>query len=219
MIASSLLSDVIRPIMTSTSGREALGLMNDMNVNHLPIVNEDQLLGVISSNDILSNTVDEPIGSYGLMLKSAYLTDSDHLYEAMRLIGEHNLSLIPVVDVEKNYLGCITQDDLLRFFANIGSFTEPGSIIVLDMNKRDYSLAEISRIVEGESAAILSTFITTSLESEQVDVTLKINKQNIERILVAFDRYGFIIKASFQEEEYFESLKERYDALMSYLSV
>lgn len=219
MIASSLLSDVIKPIRTSMTGREALGFMNDVNVSHLPIVNEEQLLGVISSNDILSNTVDEPIGSYGLMLKSAYLADTDHLYEAMRLIGEHNLSLIPVVDAEMNYLGCITQDDLLRFFANIGSFTEPGSIVVLEMNKRDYSLAEISRIVESESAAILSTFITTSLESENVDVTLKINKQNIERILVALNRYGFNIKASFQEVEYFESLKERYDALMSYLSV
>ena len=205
--------------MTSTTGREALGLMNDMNVNHLPIVNKEQLLGVIASNDILSNSVDEPVGSYGLMLKSAYLSDSDHLYEAMKLIGEHNLSLIPVVDKEKNYLGCITQDDLLRFFANIGSFTEPGSIVVLEMNKRDYSLAEISRIVEAENAAILSTFITTSLESEKVDVTLKINKQNIERILTALNRYGFTIKASFQEEEYFESLKERYDALISYLSV
>jgi uncharacterized protein YcgL (UPF0745 family) len=61
--------------------------------------------------------------------------------------------------------------------------------------------------------------ITTSLESEKVDVTLKINKQNIERILTALNRYGFTIKASFQEEEYFESLKERYDALISYLSV
>jgi CBS domain-containing protein len=153
MIASSLLSDIIKPIRTSTTGRDALGLMNDMNVNHLPIVNDEQLLGVISSNDILANSVDEAVGSYGLMLKSAYLTDSDHLYEAMKLIGEHNLSLIPVVDNEKNYLGCITQDDLLRFFANIGSFTEPGSIIVLEMNKRDYSLAEISRIVEAENAA------------------------------------------------------------------
>ena len=219
MIASSLLSHVITPLRTSSTGREVLMIMNELHVNHLPIVNDEMLLGVVSTDDIMTHDLEEAIGSYGLSLRKPYLNENDHLYEAMRLIGEHNLSLIPVVDLENNYLGCITQDDLLKFFANIGSFTEPGSVVVLEMNKRDYSLAEISRIVESENAAILSTFITTSLESEVVDVTLKINKQSIERIVAALERYGFSIKASFQEEEYFSSLKDRYDALMTYLSV
>lgn len=219
MIASSLLSHLIEPLKTSDTGRTALQYMSDNHIRHLPIVNNESLLGLISEDDILDNLIDEPVGSYNLALSKTNLTDSDHLYEAIRLIGELKLTAIPVVDEDENYLGLITQDDLLNFFANIGSFTEPGSIIVLEMSKSDYSLAEISRIVESERAAILSTFITTSLESDKVDVTLKINKQDINAIIASLKRHEFIIKASFQEMEYFDAMKERYDSLMNYLNV
>lgn len=219
MLANSLISHLIQPLKTSDTGLEALKLMNEHHCRHLPIVNNQQLLGLISEEDILTHPIDEQIGSYNLSLQKSYLEEDDHLYEAIRLIGENKLTLIPVIDADKNYVGCINQDDLLTFFANIGSFTEPGSIVVLQMNKRDYSLAEISRIVESEQAAILSTFITTNLHSEQVDVTIKINRNTIENIVAAFERFEYVIKASFQEEEYLNSLKDRYDALISYLNV
>ncbi len=219
MIARELLSDVIIPLKTSDTGREALSIMNDFYVKHLPIVNNEQLLGLISENDILSYDVDEPLGSYSLSLTRSHVTENDHLYEVLRLLGDYQLTVIPVVDKDGNYLGLVSQEDILRYFANTGSFTEPGSIIVLEIQKRDYSLAEISRIVESEQAAILSTFITSDLNSSHVEVTIKINRQDLHHIIATFERYDYQIKASFQESEYIDSLQERYDSLMNYLNV
>ena len=219
MIASSLLSHIINPIRTSTSGKVALRMMNDYCVRHLPIVNNELYLGLVSEDDILNHNASDSVGSFELELTKVHLKDDDHLYKAIKLMSDNKLTIIPVIDKEENFLGVITQDDLLSFFANIGSFKEPGSIIVLEMTKRDYSLAEISRIVEAENAAILSTFITTSIDSDLVDVTLKINKQELKKIVTALERYEYRIKASFQEMEYFHSLKERYDSLMNYLDV
>lgn len=219
MIAGNIISNIIIPLRTSDSGNEALSIMNDFYVKHLPIVNNQQLLGVISEDDILENDVEEPVGSYSLSMLRPYVKENDHIYEVMRLLAEYNLTVIPVVDFEDNYKGLIAQDDLLRYFANTGSFAEPGSIIVLEMGKRDYSLSEISRIVESENAAVLSSFITTHLGSTRVDVTIKINRQNIQSILATLKRFEYEIKASFNESEYLDSLQERYDALMSYLNV
>lgn len=221
MIAGNLLSHTIIPLRTSDSGAEALGIMNDFYVRHLPIVNDKQLLGLIAEDEILEYDIEEPIGSYSLSMTKPYVRETDHLYDVLKILSEYQLTVVPVVDAEDNYKGLISQDDLVRYFANTGSFTEPGSIIVLEMNKRDYSLAEISRIVESEGAAILSTFITSNLETERIDVTVKINRQDLQlhRIISSFERFEYTIKASFQEADYFDGLQERYDSLMSYLNV
>ena len=219
MIASNLLSQTIVPLRTSDSGKEALSVMSDFYVKHLPIVNNEQLLGLISEDDILDHDVEEAVGSYTLSMNRPYSKGSDHVYEVLRLVSEYQLTAIPVVDHTDNYLGLISQEDLLRFFASIGSFTEPGSIVVLEMAKIDYSLAQLARIVESENAVILSSFITSAIDSTKIDVTLKVNRPDIQRLIATFERFDLKVKATFQESKYFDSLKDRYDSLMSYLNV
>ncbi len=219
MLAKTLISKTIVPLKTSDTGEFALGSMSDYNVNHFPIVNNEQLLGLISDQDIMDSDISEAIGSYSLALTKASVQDDEHLYEVMRLLNEHKLTIIPVVDEDNNYVGVITQSDLIKFFAETGSFSEPGSIVVLEIVKSDYSMAEISQIVEAEGGVILSSFITTNLDETVMDVTLKINKNQIHNIIANFERYSYKIKYSFQETEVFDTVKERYDSLMSYLNV
>ncbi len=219
MIAGNLLSKTIVPLRTSDTGKEALSAMGDFYIKHLPIVNNETLLGLISEDDILKNDIEEAVGSYRLSINKPYVNENDHIYEVLSLLSEHQLTVIPVVDFENNYKGLITQERLLRFFAKTASFTEPGSILILEIGKQDYSLSEISRIVESEKAAILSSFVTTDLSSNRVDVTIKINRQEIQHIIASFERYDYQIKATYQETEYFDGLKERFDSLMSYLNV
>jgi CBS domain-containing protein len=219
MIASELISKTLAPLRTSDTGEEALTIMNIYHVKHLPIVNNEQLLGVVSEEDVLVSDMGEAVGSYNLSLRKPYVNQKAHLFEVMSMMAENKLSVIPVIDDDENYLGLITQEDLIQFYATSFSFAEPGSIMVLETKKRDYSLAKISRIVEEESASILSCFLSENPDSESVYVTLKINKQDLQKILASFERYDYTIKGSFSEEEYIDELKERYDSLMNYLNV
>lgn len=219
MLAENLISTAVLPLRTSDTGKAAISIMEDFNVRHLPIVNDKQLLGLISEEDILVHNINEPVGSYELSLSKAYVKTSDHLYEVMRLLAEHQLTVIPVVDEEGNYRGMISLEDVLNCFARMAAFSENGSVVVLEFQKRNYSLAEIARIVEGENASILSTFVTSDPSSNTVEVTIKINRQDIHGILNAFERFGYGIKAAFNESEYLESLQDRYNQLMSYLNV
>ncbi len=219
MVAENLISTAVLPLRTSDTGKIALTTMEDFNVRHLPIVNDQQLLGVISEEDIIIHNIKEPVGSYELSLTKAAVKTTDHLYEVMRLLAEHQLTVIPVVDAEGDYRGMISLEDVLNFFAKTAAFSESGSIVVLEFQRRSYSLAEIARLVEAENAAILSTFVTSDPDASTVEVTLKINRQDIHNILNAFQRFGYEIKAAFNEEEYLESLQDRYQALMNYLNV
>jgi acetoin utilization protein AcuB len=219
MIASELISQILSPLRTSDTGEQALAMMSIYHVKHLPIVNSEELLGTISEEDILSANMDEPIGSYGLSLSRAHVNQHDHLFEVMGKMAEFKLTAIPVVDDEKKYLGVITQEELMQFYARSFSFSEPGSILVLEMENRDYSLAEISRIIEGEQIKILSTFLTKSPDSNVVYVTLKISSGDSQRAKATLERHDYFVKASFVEETYVEDLNEHYDALMHYLNV
>ena len=219
MVAESLISNEIIPLKTSDTGDEALSVMNDFYVKHLPIVNNHQFLGLISEDDILNHDVEEAIGSYFLSITRPYVNSNDHIFDVMRVFAETNLTVIPVINNENDYVGLISLEDLLRFFTYSASFTERGSIIVLEMNKTDYSLSEISRIVESENATILSSFVTSNKNSSLIEVTLKVNRQNLQAIIATFVRFNYSVKASFSESDYFDNLKDRYDSLMSYLNV
>jgi len=219
MIAGTLISNDIIPLRTSDTGEEALAIMNEFGVRTLPIVNNKQLLGVVSEDDILNYNIDEAVGSYRLSLHRPYVRERDHVFEVMKVLAVEQLTLIPAINDKEEYIGFVTQDDLLQYFAATAAFTEPGSIIVLELQRRDYSLVEIARIVESESANIISSFITTNRDHFLIDVTIKINKPDIQSIIATFERFNYKIKASFLEAQFNDTLKERYDLLMAYLNV
>lgn len=219
MIANELISQTVSSLRTSDLGEEAITIMNIFHVKHLPIVNNEQLLGVISEEEILGHDLNEAIGSYTLTMRKPYANAEDHMFEVMSIMAENNLTVIPVVNDKGDYIGLITQDDIIQFYAKSFSFTESGSIVVLKTRKRDYSLAEISRIIEMENAAILSSFLTHSPNSEEILVTLKLNVQDIQHIVATLERYDYTIKSTFAETEYIDSMKERFDSLMHFLNV
>ncbi len=219
MIAEKLISDSIVPLRTSDTGDEALSIMGDFYIRHLPIVNNEELLGLVSEEDVFDNDATAAVGSYKLSLSHPFVSQNDHIFDVMRLVAEHQLTVIPVVGDQREYIGLITIEDLMRHFVEIGAFREPGGIVVLEMVRQDYSLAQIARIVESENAVILTSHVQTYPDSPRIDVTLKINRQTIHNLLATFERFGYQVKASFNESEFFDTLRERYDGLINYLNV
>jgi CBS domain-containing protein len=219
MLAKEIISDELIPLRTSDTGEEALGIMGDFYIRHLPIVNNRQLLGLLSEEDILNQDTEEPIGSYHLSFPGRYVREDAHLYEVMAHMAEFHLTVVPVVDSENNYSGLITLEDALHYFAKTAVFSEPGGIIVLEMSKRNYSLSEIARIVESENATILSAIVTTNPGSDQISLTLKLNRNDIQSVLATLERFEYHIKATFQEDHFAESLRDRYESLLNYLNV
>ena len=220
MKAIELISKNIPSLKTSDSGSRALRLMNEFHVTHLPIVNEHQLLGLISEEDILNARGEEdPIGSLPLSFLRPFIHDNEHLFEVLKVATEFRLTVIPVINKEENYVGIITRDDLLNYFVTKTDILEPGGIIVLELSLKDYSLAEIARIVESNNAKILCTFAGTNFHSDKMELTIKVNQTDLQPIIADFNRFDYIVKDTFQEAEYFDNLKERYDSLMNYLNI
>lgn len=221
MIAKQLISEVIQPLKTSNIGIEALNWMNIFKVRHLPIVNNSKFLGLISEDDIFDlNISDQAIGNHKLSLNKAYVNDIDHLYVALKTISENNLTLIPVLNNKGDYLGVISSFDIIKYFSNLTNVTKEGGIIVLEINQSDYSLVEISNIVESNDAKILSFYVNSVPNSSQLEITLKVNIIDISAIIQTFNRYNYNVKFTFLEEDLSKEMyDERYEEFIKYLNI
>ena len=220
MLAKDLMSDVVPALKTSDTGVQALSWMDIFRISHLPIVNNHEFLGLISDKDIYNlNMADEPIGNHRLSLFSPYVFEDQHIFEVIEVASRLSLSVIPVLDRENNYLGLITLNDLVRHFADLSAMKHPGGILVIEVNENDYSLTEISQIIEGNDAKILSLYISSPEDSTKMDVTLKINRTDLTSIISTFERYEYSIKASYMKDDEAEKLYEdRFDMFMRYLN-
>lgn len=219
MIAKNLIQTTIPPLETTDSGDFALHQMAEFHIRHLPVVENEKLLGIIAEDDIFHFDTEDEIGSYGMPWARPFVKENDHLYEVMQKMASFRLSIVPIMGENEDYLGCITLEDLLLAFAESTSVTEPGSIIVIEATQHDYSFSEIGRIVESEGAIVLSSFTRMNNEDGLVEITLKVNTMEISRIIATLTRFDYSIKGAFSESDYVEELQERYDSLMSYLSV
>lgn len=220
MLSAELINDLIPPLKTSDTGDRALSLMDDFKVSHLPIVNDTQFLGLISEDEIIEmDDTAEPVGSVALHLAHSYVHGWQHIYDAMKLMAAQNLSIVPVLDNKENYIGMISINSMLNYFAEMTSLSNPGAIIILEIGQRNYSLSEIARIVESNDAHILSSYINANADSTKIEVTLKVDKEDVNGIIQTFERFNYTVNSFYKQKTDIDDTMNRFDSFMRYLNI
>jgi len=219
MQASKLISNSIISLHPDDDGNRALELMNQFRVNHLAVVKNSFFLGVVSDKEIdLWNSADEFIEEHLHNLASPHVLHSQHLFDIIEVLEKNNLSVVPVLDEEKQYQGVITNRKLLYTIAKSAAIQSIGGVIVLKMNNNDYSLTQIANIVESNNTKILSSYVTSTPESTKMELTLKLNTSDIVSIVKDLERFDYLITASYKEDESDVDFLERYEQLMRFLN-
>jgi CBS domain-containing protein len=220
MTAKDVITEEIPPLLHTDSGEKALVWMEEFKVSHLPVLKNGNFVGLVSENDVLDKKdLTQPLDQLFDHLPRPYVFENVHVYEVLAKMAEHRISVLPVLDHQELYVGCTSVHQLMTLIANTQSIKEVGGIVVLEMNRVDYSLAQIAQIVESDNAKILSSFIMSTSDSTKIEVTLKISEIDLSRIIRSFERYDMVVKASFQRTSETDDLQFRYDALMNYLNM
>lgn len=220
MLNKEIISASIPSLSPNDPVHQALGLMADFHVSHLAVVAEEKLLGLTTENDLL-NVVDErtELSQLENLFSKIAVHANAHFIEAVQRVNEFNLSVIPVIDKEDEYLGSISAIDLLQQLGKIAGINEPGGIIVLEMEHINFSFSELSKLIETNDAQITQLNTYNDPQSKFFYVTIKVNKFEIADIVATFQRYDYQVKYSFGEELYQNDLKSNYDHLMNYLNI
>ena len=219
MLNKDLISASVPILSPTDTVFQALQLMTDYHLSHLPVIADDKLVGLANEDQLLNIEDDSQLLEKCVMQFSMLSVNANvHFFEAVRLANENSLSVVPVVDAN-GWVGAITSVDLLKWMGKINGSDEAGGIIVLELEKKEFSFTEIAKLVETNDAYIthLNTFTDNHLGV--LYVTLKINKLEISDIVATFQRYEYHVKYYFGEELYENEIRNNYDHLMNYLNI
>jgi CBS domain-containing protein len=221
LIAEKLISDGIASVTSSEKGQMALNRMDVFRVSHIPVVNDNQYLGLVSDkliydlnlNDVVLETILDK-------LDTTHAHKDQHIFEVAILMYKLKLSVLPVLNDDHYYIGAITLYDLARRFAKLFSLQEIGGVIVLEMNENEYSLTEISKIAESNGYKILSFFLDRKSGTHSLDVIMKLDKDELSALIQAFMRYNYTVKAVYLDQSMLTDLyMERYEQFMKYMNL
>jgi len=219
MQASNLISSSLITLHPDDDGLRAISLMEELRVNHLPVVRNGFYLGILSEKEILNwDNEEEFIEEHLEEITAPSVIGTQHLFDIIEELEKFSLTVIPVLDEEKHYLGSITNRKLLYTIAKSTSIQSNGGVIVLRMNQNDYQMSEIASIVEDNNTKILSSYITSIPDALQIELTLKLNTMDINSIVKDLERFDYNVSASFNTEETNDDFTDRYESLMRFLN-
>ncbi len=218
-VGKHLLND-IKPLKPLEKVKDVLDLMEELKFSHLPVVDDERkYLGLICEDDLLEvENEDSPLGQYPRFFRSYAISLTSNLFEAIRIIGKGNLSLLPIVDQEGVYQGYLSPLEVIQDLGRQLTFSESGSVLILELAVRDFQLSQVSQIIESEDAKIIG-FNLTSGEDDKLLLNLKINTKDLSRILKTFERYNYRVIDVFHESLFDETLSDRYESLLKYLNM
>lgn len=220
MLTVDLINQNIPRLKPEDSLKKALQLISDFKVTHLPVVADDKFLGLVSEDDLLDvegqNVFMENMQEY---LVVAAVPKDAHFLIAVNCSIQFDTNVVPVIGAENVYVGSITTSDLLKALGNFSGANEIGGIIVLEMERSQFAISEISRIVESNDCTILHLNTITHAETGLLTVTIHINTREISTVVATFERYDYHVVYNFGIEQFENEIDRNYKNFMHYLDI
>jgi len=220
MLAVELNNNNIPQLQLQDTVAKALQLFSDFKVSHLPVVAEEKFVGLISEEDLLdANNKNMLIELLQKDFILASINENDHFLQAVNISNQYQTNIVPVINFEKELVGTISGQTLLKTLGYFSGSQEIGGIIVLEMERNQFAISEISRIVESNEATVLHLNTTIQPETGLLRVTIHINKKELSAVVAAFERYEYDVIYYFGEEKFENEIQSNYRHLMNYLDI
>ncbi len=221
MRAKELITNNVPVLKPEDTGQTALNWMDMLKVSHLPVVKEEEYLGLISDKIIYDlNLTEETLEKQVLQLHSPHIHEDKHIFEAASVMYNLGLTVLPVLNQANGYVGTITLTDIWKGVASLLSLNEPGGIIILNIPEHSFSLTEISKIIESNDIKVLSLVTHKPAGSEMLNITLKLDKLDLSGVIQTFERYSYKVASVFMDDSLLHDLYEdRLEQFLRYLNI
>lgn len=223
MLVFELINKDLKPLGRDESAGRAVSVMIDQSVSYYPVIDEStgQLLGEASLEELQDRAIDRSQGLIDTsMPPGLFLREFDHILDASRTMLIHNRTFLPVVDRTGNFMGTVSKAILMDSVIRLLNLRDSGTVIMVEMEPRDYMLSDVIRIIEAEGARILSiTIQAPDAILERFRVSVKLNLDDLARVGSALRRYGYLITAESYSEESDHELSQKAEEFFRYLDI
>lgn len=207
------------PVFTpETSLVEVLSFFKSTTYTHIAVAEGERFLGMLPEHDLRLDSLEGLVDDLRTQLEFFTCYERTIWLEVLEVFAKNDSNLVAVLNENQQVIGYYTLEDTMNQLVETPFLNEPGGIIVVAKGIKDYSMSEVSQIVESNNSRVLGAFIT-NLENDLVQVTLKVSGDNFNEILQTFRRYGYQIDLDTKDDLYLEELKERSAYLSKFLNV
>lgn len=221
LVKKKLIASQFNPLKGTDAVDAVIKRMEDEKVYTLPVtdstthaligeVTYDVLTSAEPSSSIAEIDLDEPVKVYR----------EQHIFEAARLMLQYERKMLPVVDEEWTLLGIIEKKQVLDILPQMLNVTEPGSVITVTLDRRDFSITEVVNIMETEGAKILGMTVEKSRQTDPAfELSFKLDLEDVSRVAAALRRYDYTISTNSENEIFNRDLETRADELLKFIDM
>ena len=186
-------------------------------ITHIPVLDNTDYVGCISQTDLLTiDNKDENLKESIDIFDHFHVNSTQALLDVLKIFANNDTNILPVIE-NHNYLGYVDLNAILDEFSQTPFLSADGFILVVEKNTTDYTMSEVSQIIESNNGIILGCY-ESKRNNEKVEITLKISSQEINEIIQTFRRYNYTIITEHKDDIYLEELKNRADYLQNFLN-
>ena len=175
LVRDSMTREVVA-VAPETTAAEALALCRMNRIRHLPVLEGERLVGVISDRDLRAATPALGDSVRAEALDRIRVADEmarevmtahpeDPIEDAAMAMYERKFGCLPVVDGE-DLVGMLTTSDVMRALVRLVGAHKPGSRLEVALPSRSGSMAEVTQIVRNEGVDIVSILASSENEDE-----------------------------------------------------
>lgn len=220
MLAETLINHSIPALRPSDTVGKALDLMQDFNLSQLVYVDNEQVKAIFDEDNLLNWQDDSvTLGELPLENKATNAHVYQHIQELAGLAVDESLQIIPILDEENLYAGSVVVSEMLRQFSKQMNNQETGAIVVIKVSQINYSLAEISRLIESNNIKIINSYFSSNHLGFEEDstLTLKLNKTDVSAAIATLERFGYSIEGVYGHTPIESIDRHRLNHLLRYL--
>ena len=190
----------------------------EVSYSHFSVIDEGIYIGCIAADDIETFDSDKKVSDYKYTLEGFFARKNMIWLDVLEVFAKNHTNVVPVLDEENNYTGYYELEDIVKFFHETPFLKEQGGIIIIEKSILDYSMSQITQIVESNNGKLLGLFVSEA-STDKIQITLKIALGGMNEIIQTFRRYNYEIISEHQEDNYLNNLKERSEYLDKYLNM
>ena len=195
MLVGQIMSQKIVTISPDKRVGQALKLMQKHQIRHLPVMARDRMVGWITSRDlreVLLASMLEEIKVGDVMVQAPIsVTPDTEVEEAARLIHEHKIGGMPVMEGDK-LVGVITMLDLISAFIAMLGLLKSSSRLDLLLENRSEALDAAARLIKGAGGKVINVALGPT-QGDKRPYYFRLAKVNLEPIVNTLKQQGFVV--------------------------
>jgi acetoin utilization protein AcuB len=177
-----------------TTITDAINLMKEHSIRHLPVVEEGELIGWVTESDIrgayLASLI-EQVSIDDIMIRDPItISPEANLEEAAELLYRHGIGGLPVVDNSK-LVGVITVADIMAAFIEVMGILHESSRIDVILGGKSHAFENVSKIIRDHGSEIISVGMSAHQDRTKRIYYLRLAKCAVDPIAKDIEQAGY----------------------------